>query len=231
MTSRANWQVVPGSIADEPESRLFFSEHEWATIEAATARIYPSDDVPGAREAKAVRFIDRYLSGLDYIFASADGSGFLQIGGKDAEAWGIRVEKLQRKYRDGIRRMDDISMGAFHARFRHLEEEQQDRVLEILSGAPKPTAVRVAETGEVHVQNISDDALDFFSALALHTRQGTFCDPVYGGNAGRVGWAAIEFPGPESLVATQDCTYGHKDKFLTDFDWADLIPHLRNKAD
>lgn len=231
MASRANWQVVPRSIADEPEGRLFFSEHEWTTIEAATARIYPSDDAPGAREAKAVRFIDRYLSGLDYIFASGDGSGFLQISGKDADAWRIRVEKLKQTYREGIRRMDSLSMGTFNAQFRHLEEERQDRVLEIISGAPKPTAVRVAETGEAHVQNISDDALDFFSALALHTRQGTFCDPVYGGNAGRVGWEAIGFPGPESLMATQDGTYGHKDKFLTDFDWTDLIPHLRNKAD
>ena len=231
MASRADWQVVPRSIADEPESHMFFSEHEWRTIEAATARIYPSDDAPGAREAKAVRFIDRYLSGLDYIFASADGSGFLQISGKDADAWRIRVEKLQRKYRDGIRSMDDISLETFGAQFCHIEEKRQDRVLEILSGAPKPIAVRVAASGEAHVQNIADDALDFFNALALHTRQGTFCDPVYGGNAGRVGWEAIGFPGPESLLATQDCTYGHKDKFLTDFDWADLIPHLRDKAD
>lgn len=231
MASKADWQVVTRSIADEPERRLFFSEHEWATIEAATGRIYPSDDAPGAREAKAVRFIDRYLSGLDYIFASADGSGFLQIGGKDADAWRVRVGKLQLTYRDGIRRMDELSVKTFDTRFRHLDENQQDRVLELLSGAPRPLAVRVAETGEAHVQNIADDALDFFSALALHTRQGTFCDPVYGGNAGRVGWEAIGFPGPESLVATQDCTYGHQDKFLTDFDWADLIPHLRNGAD
>lgn len=231
MASKADWQVVPRVIADEPERRLFFSEHEWATIEAATARIYPSDDAPGAGEAKAVRFIDRYLSGLDYIFASADGSGFLEISGKDAEAWRIRIGKLQQTYREGIRRMDALSVKTFDTRFRDLDENRQDRVLELLSDAPRPLAVRVAETGEAHVQNISDDALDFFSALALHTRQGTFCDPVYGGNAGRVGWEAIGFPGPESLVATQDCTYGHPDKFLTDFDWADLIPHLRKGAD
>ncbi len=230
MASRADWQVVARTTADAQESNVFFSEHEWATIEAATARIYPSDEAPGALEAKAVRFIDRYLSGLDYIFASADGSGFLQISGKDADAWHMRIEKLQRTYRAGIQRMDDIATETFDAPFRDVEDEQQDHVLEVLSGAPKPSAVRVAETGEVHVQNISDDALDFFSALALHTRQGTFCDPVYGGNADRVGWEAIGFPGPESLVATQDCTYGHMDKFLTDFDWADLIPHLRNPA-
>ncbi|MDR7031166.1 gluconate 2-dehydrogenase subunit 3 family protein [Rhizobium rosettiformans] len=230
MTSRANWQIVRRSIDAEPESPLFFTEHEWATIEAATARIYPTDQAPGAREAKAARFIDRYLSGLDYIFASADGSGFLRIGGKDADAWGTRIERLQHKYREGIRQMDEIATQAFSVQFRHLDDSRQDRVLEILSGAPKPTGVRVAEAGEAHVQNISDDALDFFSALALHTRQGTFCDPVYGGNAGRAGWEAIGFPGPQSLAATQDCTYGHKDKFLADFEWADLIPHLRNKA-
>jgi gluconate 2-dehydrogenase gamma chain len=71
--------------------------------------------------------------------------------------------------------------------------------------------------------------LDFFSALVLHTRQGMFCDPVYGGNDSRVGWDLIGFPGPRSLADTRDCTYGHPEKFLADYDWADLIPHLRDR--
>ncbi|MBI1948982.1 MAG: gluconate 2-dehydrogenase subunit 3 family protein [Deltaproteobacteria bacterium] len=34
----------------------------WATVEAATARLIPTDDLPGAREANVVGFIDRQLA-------------------------------------------------------------------------------------------------------------------------------------------------------------------------
>lgn len=227
MASRAEWPVAKRNIAEAGERCLFFTEHEWATIEAATARIYPADDQPGAREAKVVRFIDRYLSGLDFIFAGADGDGFLEVSGRDADAWRIRISRLQATYRAGILNLDAIAVRDFGADFRLLSDERQDRVLESVSGAPKPTGIRVSESGEAHVQNISDDALGFFDALALHTRQGLFCDPVYGGNHDRVGWMMIGFPGPQSLAETRNCRYGHPDKFLADYDWADLIPHLR----
>jgi gluconate 2-dehydrogenase gamma chain len=227
MASRSDRPIVTRRIEDEPEGPLFFTDHEWATVEAATARIYPSDHQPGAREAEAVRFIDRYLSGLDYIFASADGSGFLAISGRSADAWRARIANLQRKYRAGIKRTDEIARSEFRRDFVALGGAAQDRVLEILLGAPKPTGIRMAGHDEAHVQHISDEGLPFFEALVLHTRQGVFCDPVYGGNKDRVGWEMLGFPGPKNLTATQDCTYGHKDQFLTDYDWPDLIPHLR----
>ena len=40
------------------------------------ARIIPTDDPPGAREAGTVDFLDRYLAGIDNIYAKPDGSGF-----------------------------------------------------------------------------------------------------------------------------------------------------------
>jgi gluconate 2-dehydrogenase gamma chain len=225
--SQADWPIVPRAIDAEPDGPIFFTGHEWATVEAATARIYPSDDTPGAREAAVVRFIDRYLSGLDYIFAGADGSGFLAIGGRAADAWRARIAALRQTYRAGVRTLDAIAIGEFGHDFRGLDAARQDRVLEILSGAPKPADIAVPEHGEAHVQHISDDGLPFFDAMVLHTRQGMFCDPVYGGNRDRVGWAMIGFPGPNSLAETRDGSYGHRDHFLTDQDWSDLIPHLR----
>jgi gluconate 2-dehydrogenase gamma chain len=230
MVSRADWPTVPRAIDTEPDGPIFFTDHEWATIEAATARIYPTGDTAGAREAHVVRFIDRYLSGLDYVFASADGSGFLAISGRAADAWRARMATLQQTYRTGIRALDAIGRREFGRDFRGLGEVQQDRALEILSGAPKPTGITVSKCGETHVQNISDDGLPFFKALALHTRQGMFCDPVYGGNKDCVGWQMIGFPGPNNLAETRDCTYGHRDHFLTDYDWNDLIPHLRESG-
>ena len=45
----------------------FFDLHQRATIEAAMARIIPTDDQPGAKEAGTVDFVDRYLSGTNHL--------------------------------------------------------------------------------------------------------------------------------------------------------------------
>jgi hypothetical protein len=52
----------------------FFDAHQRTTIEAAMARIIPTDDRPGA-----IGFLDRYLSGIDFIYAKPDGSGFEKL--------------------------------------------------------------------------------------------------------------------------------------------------------
>jgi gluconate 2-dehydrogenase gamma chain len=36
----------------------------------------------------------------------------------------------------------------------------------------------------------------FFQMLRAHTIEGMFCDPMHGGNANRIGWQLIGFPGP-----------------------------------
>ena len=48
--------------AGAPAKFEFFTPEEAAEIEAITARIIPTDDMPGAREAGAVYFIDRALT-------------------------------------------------------------------------------------------------------------------------------------------------------------------------
>jgi gluconate 2-dehydrogenase gamma chain len=42
-----------------------------------------------------------------------------------------------------------------------------------------------------------DDALlvRLFAVVREHTIEGLFCDPVYGGNRGAVGWRLVGFPG------------------------------------
>jgi gluconate 2-dehydrogenase gamma chain len=94
MASKSEWPVVPLRLDEDRTGPMFFSQHEWETIEAATARIFPTDDRPGAREAGVVHFIDRYISGIDYIYASADGSGFLKMSGKLADAWRARIAAM-----------------------------------------------------------------------------------------------------------------------------------------
>jgi len=84
----------------------FFDTRQRATIVAAMARIIPSDDRPGAREAGTIEFLDPYLSGLDFIYAKPDGSGFEKLEGKRAEAWKQRIEIIRAKYVAGIKELD-----------------------------------------------------------------------------------------------------------------------------
>src|SRR5918911_4414014 len=110
-------------------SGRFFDVHQRATIEAAMARIIPTDDQPGAREAGTIEFLDRYLSGIDYIYAKPDGSGFEQLSGKRAEAWRQRIDAVRERYVTGVRDLDERAQAAHHADFVDLAPEQQDEVL------------------------------------------------------------------------------------------------------
>lgn len=229
MTSKRDWRSAPDSAG--AEERLFFDEAEWALLDAVTARIIPTDRDPGAREARVVRFIDRYLSGIGYIYASPDGSGFLQVEGKEADAWRQRVQACQQRYREGLRTLDALSRERFGRPFTDLGAEQQDDTLAALSGWPKPSGVDIRPMVEgtkavpgsggapPSNQPIPDDELDFFPMLVLHTRQGFYSDPVYGGNHDHIGWQVVGFPGPESLALTQAGQYSTVGYMLPDAVW------------
>jgi len=198
--------------ADGGAEGKFFDAHQRATIEAAMARIIPTDDQPGAREAGTIEFLDHYLSGLDFIYAKPDGSGFEKLEGKRADAWKQRVEILRARYVEGVKELDRRSQSQFGAEFVRLTTEQQDR---ILGGMEQPAqqieeATESAKPAEPALQQTSAEIdLDFFPLLALHTRQGFYADPIYGGNKHRVGWKLIGFEGPESLAET------HAGRFTT----------------
>ena len=195
-------------------SGRFFDAHQRATVEAAMARIIPTDDQPGAREAGTVEFVDRYLSGIDFIYAKPDGSGFEKLEGKRAQAWQQRVDILRRKYVEGIAELDRRSRAEVGASFVDLTPDQQDRILAALERR-EPAADPVPTTGPGYALNTEPSAttggepalqqtsteteLDFVPILVMHTRQGFYADPIYGGNRDRVGWRVIGFPGPASL--------------------------------
>jgi choline dehydrogenase-like flavoprotein len=222
--SKAAWRVTIPPIDLASTERLFFDEHEWTAVDAATARIMPTDHQPGAREARVVFFIDRYLSGLDYIYAAADGSGFLELSGKEADAWRGRIAELQQVYRDGVRELDRLAHVMCGRDFADLTDEQQDEILVDLSGTPKPADVKLGATISIvsagaaaSDRGASDNDADFFSALLLHTRQGFFSDPVYGGNRNRVGWEMVGFDGPQTLAAPE--TFSVEKYMLGEMEW------------
>jgi hypothetical protein len=86
------------------EPLLFFNEADAATIESATARIFPSDELgAGAIEARVVIYIDRALAGP---YAS-----------------------LGDVYRRAIAGLDTGSQTRYGARFSNLPAEAQDTML------------------------------------------------------------------------------------------------------
>src|SRR5438046_6742442 len=91
--------------AATPPKFAFFTPEEGAEVEAITARIIPTDDTPGAREAGVVYFIDH---------------GLVTFGVDD-----------QKTYREGLHelraRVSEMFSGA--SKFSGLTAEQQDAVL------------------------------------------------------------------------------------------------------
>jgi gluconate 2-dehydrogenase gamma chain len=198
---------------DSRSQHLFFDEHEWRTIDAAVARIIPTDHEPGAQEAGVTDFIDRLLSGVGFVHARADGSGFKPLQGKAVEAWKERVHEARVLYRDGVRTLDDLSREAYGADFAALSTDQQDSVLGRLErGALAETDEQVDEKSNLggappSNQPVTTDGLGFFDTLVLHVRQGFYADPVYGGNRNRIGWRVIGYPGPASMEEVLQRTY------------------------
>jgi gluconate 2-dehydrogenase gamma chain len=206
-------------------SDTFFDPHQRATIQAAMARIIPTDDTPGATEAGTIDFLDRYLSGIDYIYAKPDGSGFEQLSGKRAEAWRQRIDVVRERYVSGVSDLDERAREAHHADFVDLAPEQQDEVLRDLE---RPDQEQETELEQARVtlygapvepalqQTSAEVDLGFVPLLALHTRQAFYADPIYGGNRNRVGWDVIGFPGPASLAEVHTGAYSTLDYFADD---------------
>lgn len=49
-----------------------------------------------------------------------------------------------------------------------------------------------------------ESSASFLNLMRGHTLQGTFCDPIYGGNANFVGWDLIGYPGVRLSVAASE---------------------------
>ncbi len=194
----------------------FFDDFQRQTIAAAMARIIPADHEPGALEAGAIDFLDRYLSGIDSVYAKPDGSGFEKLAGKRAEAWRQRIEIIRGKYLEGIDELSQRGRGEFGKDFHQLAPDQQDHVLTAME-RPGLSAERDREEAqavagftppEPALQQIAAETdLEFFPLLVLHTRQGFLADPIYGGNRDRMGWNVIGFPGPATLAEVQAGEY------------------------
>jgi len=101
----------------------FLKPEEVAEVDAVSARIIPTDDTPGAREAGVIYFIDRAL----VTFASGD----------------------QQKYRDGLQELQNLVRDKFPSvqKFSAATPEQQDEVLRTMDESNTETVSRRRNVG------------------------------------------------------------------------------------
>ena len=81
-------QACATEAAEEGRAFEFFTPEEGVTFEAYSARIIPSDDSPGAREANVVYFADHALSTL-----MSQLEGIIRSGLEDVEARARAVDE------------------------------------------------------------------------------------------------------------------------------------------
>ena len=97
-------------------------------------------------------------------------------------------------YRTGLSALDHYSRYTRGAPFVELSERDKDSVLidVQLGGA---TGAEVGFAGS---------SGSFFNMVKGHTWQGTFGDPIYGGNVNFVGWDILGYPGVRMRVSEED---------------------------
>jgi gluconate 2-dehydrogenase gamma chain len=95
-------------------------------------------------------------------------------------ALGGALAAARSDYKLGLTAIDRAAQQTFGAVFAKLAPPQQDAVLRELQETP------------------------FFNLVRGHTLQGTFCDPIYGGNANFVGWDLIGYPGVRLAVSAAE---------------------------
>jgi gluconate 2-dehydrogenase gamma chain len=159
----------------------YFNIAEWAFINAAIARLIPSEGAgPGGVDAGVPEFIDRQME-LPY----GHGAYFYLKGPYLENApptLGYQLRYTPREiYRLGITAANSASQKSQGKDFPQLSAADQDHFLTAL------------EKGEATFAAVP--AAVFFAQLLTNTKEGYFSDPLYGGNRGMAAWKWIGFPG------------------------------------
>ena len=169
----------------------FFTQQEYAAVEAAADRLLPPLDAhPGGRALGVADYIDALLGAFTVdpplIYAGGPFSGrfggdasfdeFLPLSAHEELAWRTRIEgsfgKPEREFNGPVRGWQEIyreGIAALGTDFCTVDGEEQDR--------------RLRRQRELR------------ALLYEHACEGAYGAPEYGGNRNTMGWQAIQFPG------------------------------------
>jgi gluconate 2-dehydrogenase gamma chain len=186
--ARAQEPAAPGRPDKEPEltetskraetNYLFFNTEEAKFIEAAVARLIPTDENPGGIEAGVPNYLDKQLGG----------------------AWGagerLYLSGPWQPTRPGLGYQLPLTPGElFHTAIKAINAEliKSDHPFSEMSPEQQDDYLHKLEAGGIDLNGVPSDI--FFSQLWGMTIEGFFSDPVYGGNKDMVAWKLIGFPG------------------------------------
>jgi gluconate 2-dehydrogenase gamma chain len=169
-------------------------------VPAATtseAHSHPSVQVDGAPREAWETLTAAEATTLEAIAArlipsDANGPGAVEAGAARYidRALGGALASSREAYRSGLAAVDSYARMSKGALFVALSPTDQDAVLNDME-----TNLAIGfESG----------GATFFNLVRLHTIQGTFCDPYYGGNANFIGWDLIGYPGVRLAVTEND---------------------------
>jgi Gluconate 2-dehydrogenase subunit 3 len=202
--------VVLGSAActSTPAPRRaprFFTTHEAAVLEDATARIAPGprDDPaeaghPGAREADVAGYIDNMLSALPVLAGSAL-AGSAPAGSANGTPMIFAGGPWSNRHTSGPDMMaqfvplDPVAQIAWRKRITGWQQQYRTGIaaLDKLAGGDF-TKVTTARQDKV----LASASMNTFRALLFeHTIEGLYSVPEYGGNRDLAGWTDISYPG------------------------------------
>jgi len=153
---------------------------------------------PGAPAREAFENLTAAESDLlEAIVARLIPNDALGPGAKEARAahyidraLGGALAPARRTYEAGLAALDRYSRSSRGKPFNELAATDQDGVL------------RDVETGAA--TGFAGGSEQFFNLVLGHTRQGTFGDPYYGGNANFIGWDLLGYPGVRTMVTPAD---------------------------
>ncbi len=191
--------AVLGACSDRGQpaaaTPAYLSHDEAAFIDAATARLIPSDQLGGgAREAGVRTFIDLQLAGP---YGRAE-RWYMQgpwPTGTDMQGFQLKYSPAQ-IYRQAIAGINAHCHRQYGKPFAQLSHERQDALLQALEG------------GKLDLGQVPADT--FFGLLWQNTQEGFLADPVYGGNRDFTGWKLIGFPGPRYNYVEEIDQYGKR---------------------
>ncbi len=198
----------------------FFVPFQAAIVEAAAARLIPTDDLgPGATEAGVVYFIDRQLyqerTGFQGYRGQRYGLGPFQPG--EATQGDQSALPLSERFRIGILGIEGLAQERYGNGFVRLSPEEQDAILEEMDSGEIESFGRVSLRTSPAVFEADEStpagesaitAKAFFELLLAYTFAGFFADPVHGGNRDMVGWKLIGFPGAQMGYGDLILNYG-----------------------
>ena len=190
------------NLQSQQQAFITLGVNEQKIVEAAVETIIPTDsNGPGAKEAGVIFFIDHQLA-MEYgnnarmymngPFVPSGQAGPITVGGITYSA-GSPTEpftgptyqyalSLREFWRTGLLALQAYSTSSLGKNFEDLTTDQRTQILTDLYNN-KPTAFN----------NILPK--DFFNELMFMTYAGFTMDPVYGGNANKVGWQLTGFTG------------------------------------